>query len=399
MIPVLFVAAEVAPWKVGGIATVVQKLGNAIAAEGGVKLTILGTVPRESDSLPTGYHNEIQFIRVKRPVGVEPLYHLQLQTAYRWFVLQWIQKNPSGVVHFHILPGARGLLAAHTALNMTRKVVVTHHDWQPFELPYYEHRWAHTSHWWLSRALLPRFSYMVANSRYIAEAVRATYPNANVVVIPNGIHTGDWLCNQPAPPLEGDPPILHWGILWKKKGVELLLSAFARMRANGFPGARLYIAGEGPDSTKLRLAAEKLALGTSVQFLGFVDNYRLRALCEACHFAVFPAAYEGFGIAIMEAMASGRPVVTTACGGPRDFITDGFDGLIVKDRNAAALQHCMTQVAADREWGARIGNNARQTALRYDWSRIAPQYLNLYRGITLNCPAPAESAPEFSLQA
>jgi glycosyltransferase involved in cell wall biosynthesis len=398
MISVLFVAAELAPWKIGGIATVVRKLGNAIAAEGGVKLTILGTVPRDADALPTGYHKQVDFICVKRPREVEPLYHLQLQMRYRSAISEWVQNNPSGIVHFHILPGARAFLAAHAALKMPGKVVLTHHDWQPFEIPYYQHRWAHRSHWWLSRTLLPRFAHFVANSRYIADAVRATYPNAGVSVIPNGIYTRDWLSKGSAVPLEGYPRILHWGILWEKKGVHLLLSAFARMRANGFPDARLYIVGDGPDSAKLRAAALKLGLGAAVNFLGFVDDPRLRGLLHGCDFAVFPAAYEGFGIAIMEAMAAGKAVVTTALGGPRDFISNGYDGVIAEERTDVSLLRSMTQVAADPQLAARIGDSARQTALRYDWSRIAPQYVELYCGMIRTCPAPEALAPEFSMQ-
>jgi glycosyltransferase involved in cell wall biosynthesis len=396
MISVLFVAAELAPWKTGGISNVVQKLGNALAAQGGVKLTILGTVPADVRSDPPGYHPEIRFISVRRPLKLEPLYHAQLQTRYRSAVSTWTRENPNGVVHFHILPGARAFSAATAALRGSATVVLTHYDWQPFEIPYYEHRWAHRLHWWLSRTVLGRFLHLVANSTYIANAVHSLYPNASLSLIPNGICAQDWLTCNSSIPLEGQPRILHWGILWGKKGVDLLLSAFARLRSDGFPNAHLYIVGDGPDSTRLRRQAADLNLSRSVHFLGPADNSTLRALINGCDFGVFPSAYEGFGIAIMEAMSCGKAVITTAIGGPRDFISNGRDGILVPERTVSSLAHAMAQLASEPGLASRMGQNARQKALRYDWSHIAPQYVELYRTVLKEDQKTAEviSSPE-----
>jgi glycosyltransferase involved in cell wall biosynthesis len=379
MISLLFVAAELAPWNTNGISNVVQKLGNALAVESGVKLTILGTVPRRTNSPPVGYHPAIEFICVEKPGTVEPLRHLQLQTGYRTAVSAWIRANPTGIVHFHILPGARGFLAAAKALHRPDTVVLTHYDWAPFEIPYYHHRWAHSMNWWLIRVLLPRFPYLVANSRYIADAVHSLYPAAKLTLIPNGISLQEWPTNNSPRPLAGTPSIFHWGMLWEKKGVDILLSAFAILRSHGFLDARLYIGGKGPDAAKLRRIASSLGISEFVSFLGKMDDAALRNFVHGCDIAVFPAAYEGFGIAIMEAMACGKAVVTTARGGPHDFISHGEDGVLVPERNARCLAKSLEDLALQPDLIKRMGQRARQKTQQYDWSRLAPQYTELYK--------------------
>lgn len=379
MIALLFVAAELAPWNTGGISNVVQKLGNALAVESGVKLTILGTVPLKPHSPPVGYHPAIEFICVEKPGTAEPLRHLQLQTGYRTAVSAWTRANPTGIVHFHILPGARAFLAAAEALHNPNTVVLTHHDWQPFEIPYYPHRWAHRLHWWLSRVLLPRFPYLVANSRYIADAVHSLYPAANLRLIPNGISLQEWPTSNSPRSLAGTPSIFHWGALWEKKGVDILLTAFAILRSHGLLDGRLYIAGEGPDAAKLRRMASSLGISEFVSFLGRVDDAALRNLVHGCDIAVFPAVYEGFGIAIMEAMACGKAVVTTAQGGPHDFISHGEDGFLVPERNASCLAKSLEELARQPDLIKRMGQRARRKAQQYDWSRLAPRYTELYK--------------------
>ncbi|MBV9180512.1 MAG: glycosyltransferase family 4 protein [Acidobacteria bacterium] len=380
LIQVLFVAAELAPWKKGGISNVVQKLGNALAAKSELRVTILGTVPEPVRGAPEGYHQNLEFIYVRRPLKLEPWYHIQLQSRYRAAVSQWIRQNSQGIVHFHILPGARAFSAAAAALDRTTAVALTHHDWAPFEIPYYSYRWAHRLHWRMSRLLLGRFNHLVTNSDFIASAVRASYPAPTPVVIPNGICVEEWNLKQAPAVLEGFPRILYWGALWAKKGVDILIQAFARLHVN-VSRARLYIAGTGPEAKKLKAMARKLGVSAGVKFLGRVDDHNLASLIHGCDLAVFPSAYEGFGIAILEAMACGKAVITTAHGGPSGFISNGHDGILLPERTSSALAESLEQLALDPERIQRLGMCARNTALRYDWSQIAPAYIKFYEDI------------------
>lgn len=390
-------APELAPWKVGGISNVVQKLANAVAQEDSIALTILGTVPHGGQELAEpipGYHEKIRFLTVAKPSTPEPLYHVQLQIRYRSAITKWIARNPAGVIHFHILPGARTFLGAVSALYSGVPTVLTHYDWPPFEIRHYRARAGHLAHWWLSRPLLSRFPYLVANSRYIESAVRRRYPKANVALIPNGVSWREWQATVAPFPMPRTFRILHWGNLWKKKGVDLLLAAFAELRSHR--DACLYVAGDGPDSNDLEWLAKDLGVGESVHFLGKVDQSQLRSLIEAADVAVFPSVYEGFGIAMMEAMASGKPVVTTALGGPQDFISAGIDGILV-ERSSRAICQALETLAGDALLRRSLGGAARRKAAAYDWSAIAPRYCAAYRRLSGLPELDTAEAPHFSV--
>ena len=381
MIRVLFVAPELAPWKKGGVSNAIQKLANAMADSDEVKLTLLGTVARGCRPSPPDYNERIEFILIEKPEVPEPLYHIRLQTRYRSAVKSWLRDNPDGLIHFHILPGARALLAAAAALQARARVVLTVYDLAPLEARYHDQPLGHRAHWWLARLLLGRFRQLVVNSQYISDEVRRFAPRAAITVIPNGITLRDWEMNAPPPVAEGSPHLLYWGQLWEKKGVGILLEAFALLREKGLRDARLSIAGEGEQTDRLRRLAGDLSLNGSVKFLGAVDHQVLRELVHSCDVAVFPSVYEGFGIAILEAMCCGRPVVTTALGGPREFISNGVDGVLVAERNPASLADSLEQLARQPDLARRIGEKARDKALKFEWRYVAPRYVDLYRSI------------------
>jgi glycosyltransferase involved in cell wall biosynthesis len=218
----------------------------------------------------------------------------------------------------------------------------------------------------------------VANSHFIAKEVQKAYPTAEVMVIPNGISPEDWDPQEPTLVLEGSPRFLCWGMLWRKKGVDILLKAFALLRERRFPDARLYIVGEGEEEQALRSLCHKLALDQVVEFLGRVEHARLRSLVHASDLAVFPSVYEGFGIAILEAMVCGKATVTTARGGPREFISDGKDAILVEGWDAASLAAALERIAGSKRLAQAMGTKARETALRFTWQVIAPRYIDLY---------------------
>ena len=110
------------------------------------------------------------------------------------------------------------------------------------------------------------------------------------------------------------------------KGIDFLLSAAAVLRRE-FPGLRVEIAGSGPQHEKLGKMATQVGLGGQVKFLGWIDN--LNSVLPRWDVFVMPSLEEGFGIAALEAMAAGLPVVATSVGGLPELIEDGKTGWLV----------------------------------------------------------------------
>jgi glycosyltransferase involved in cell wall biosynthesis len=125
------------------------------------------------------------------------------------------------------------------------------------------------------------------------------------------------------------------GNLHPKKGHADLLRAFA-LAFPGRPDIRLRIAGEGSQRDRLVSLARELDIASRVAFLGAVSRERVREEMAAADAFVLPSHVETFGVVVIEALASGLPVVVTASGGPESIVTDA-DGLVVEPGDPPAL--------------------------------------------------------------
>lgn len=161
---------------------------------------------------------------------------------------------------------------------------------------------------------------------------------------------------------EGDPVLgTVCRLVEPKKGLSVLLRALAEIRRReGTPLCQLLIVGDGPARRMLRDLSERLGVAAWVKFAGSRrDIPRVLPLLDAF---VMPSLYEGFGIAILEAMAAGKPVVATSVGGIPEFVKDGETGLLVKPGDAVALAEAMTKLLRDPDLARRMGSKGRDHA-------------------------------------
>ncbi len=171
---------------------------------------------------------------------------------------------------------------------------------------------------------------------------------------------------------------LHVGRLAAEKGVELILHAFARARAQLPAGSvHLVVAGDGPRADGVR------ALGNDdVSFLGNLDRTdvlpRLYASADAF---VFASLTETLGLVILEAMASGLPVVATPAGGVADHLRDGENGIAFPPGDVDAMAHAMISLALNHPRALDLGATARATAERLDWSEELDRLDASYRAV------------------
>lgn len=142
---------------------------------------------------------------------------------------------------------------------------------------------------------------------------------------------------------------LHW-----MKGLDTLLNALAKV-----PGAWLWIAGEGPDREKLMTQAAALGVSDRVRFLGWREDKD--ALIAAADICVVPSRYESFGAVLIEAWAAGKPLVAAAAQGPRAYVEDEKNGMLVPMNDADALAGAIGRVIAEKELRARIVEGGRNS--------------------------------------
>jgi glycosyltransferase involved in cell wall biosynthesis len=171
--------------------------------------------------------------------------------------------------------------------------------------------------------------------------------------------------------------VISVGRLVAVKDFAMLLHAAARL-ADALPNFQLDIVGDGPERRALEALRTSLGLETRVHLLGERDDVA-RLLSGADVFALTSTS-EGLSMSILEAIASGLPVVATAVGGNSEILIDGTAGLLVPPGNPASLASALLSVLEDPTRLASMGRAARKHAERhFDLRDVVARYESLYR--------------------
>jgi glycosyltransferase involved in cell wall biosynthesis len=201
------------------------------------------------------------------------------------------------------------------------------------------------------------------------------HPLARARVIHNG---ADVRAFAAASPLSlGYPYVLALGRLVPQKGFDVLLRAWKGLRA---PAMRLVIAGEGPERSELEDLVASLGVERSVVFFGPSDRATTPRLVAGATAVVVPSrSDEGLPLVSVEAMASGRPLVTTRSGGVVEAVSDGVSGLVVEQEDATGLSGALQRIVDDPALAADLGRAAQRRARDFDWNVLADRYLDAFQ--------------------
>jgi colanic acid/amylovoran biosynthesis glycosyltransferase len=148
--------------------------------------------------------------------------------------------------------------------------------------------------------------------------------------------------------------LLFTGRLARVKGVPVALAALASLRAH-YPDLVLRLAGDGPLRAALEAEARRLGVAECVHFLGYQSSEQVRALLQDTDVFVLPSFAEGLPVVLMEAMASGVPVVTTRVAGVAELVEDGVSGFVVPPGDGEALTRALDTLLGDAELRTRFG--------------------------------------------
>lgn len=199
-----------------------------------------------------------------------------------------------------------------------------------------------------------------AVARFAADTERIS--PSRIRVIYNGIRIPAPCAPATVPgiaPDVGDTVIGCVASLVQHKGHRYLLESFREVR-RAVPKAKLLLVGEGVLRQDLERAAAALGIADAVIFHGKADD--VAPLLSLMDVVVLPSSErEGLGIALIEAMALGKPVVGTAIGGIPETVTDNVNGRLVPPRDAAALAEAIMALATDRALARKLGANGRDT--------------------------------------
>jgi glycosyltransferase involved in cell wall biosynthesis len=232
----------------------------------------------------------------------------------------------------------------------------------------------------LARSVLRRAAAIVVPSRaHLALCHELEGFENKTEVIPFGIDEGRWT-DVPRRPYDVPPKALFIGRLLKWKGLDILLRALERV-----PDLRLDIVGGGPELPRLKTLTQALALADRVRFFGeYPDEDLPRRMAEA-DFLVLPSVTvdEMFGLVVLEAMAAGRPVLTTAVPtGLREVNVPGETGLEVPVHDVRSLSEALSTLAHDPYMRERMGDAGRGRVEKlFSRQLMAERHVALYERV------------------
>lgn len=295
------------------------------------------------------------------------------------------------LVHAHVYAAAAASAAAGLGLGVP--LVVTEHteaSWQGW-------RARAVTRWYCRRA-----RHVIAVSTPIRRRLigRDGVPPEKVSVIPAALPEVEPPGADPTEAVPGRNGRLAGVVarLQPEKGVATFLEAVARI-APRVPGVRFLVVGDGPLREELVGMAGRLGLRGRVRFLGFRPD--AREIIRHLDVLVVPSLTEGSPLVVLEAMASGVPVVASAVGGIPDQIRHGREGLLVPTGDPAALGEAMLSLLSDPGYARRMGAAGRRRAVSdFGHDRMVSRIESVYRavlagrsGATLAPGGPGEERP------
>ncbi|MEO0071576.1 MAG: glycosyltransferase family 4 protein [candidate division WOR-3 bacterium] len=338
---------------------------------GGRTLACLEKVPDEDKIFRVGrgilIRSNKSFARV--PVAIRPCARVK----------RFFEKEKFDIIHLH---GSLAPTLPLVALRVSRAInVFTFHATHEKSIAYA-----------LSRSFLLPYFRAIHGLVAVSPAARdsaAKYFPGDFRIIPNGVDV-EFFSPNVAPILEldnGRPKILFLGRFEPRKGLKYLLMALPDI-VGEVPDVQLVVVGTGLFGYAYKGYLPK-EVEDHVHWAGLVPNEERPRYYRSCDVFCSPAiGHESFGIVLLEAMATARPVVASDITGYRTVLTSGEQGFLVPPREPKALAQALIKILKDKELAQRMGEAGRKRALEFSWSNVASQVKELYKELLARYPNP-----------
>ena len=344
-----------------GVALLLDRLIRHLTANGHEVLVAapVSWRPRGDASVPPG-------VRVLRVPGIPlpryPDLTLALPLAPR--VVREVAAFRPHVIHL-VTEYSLGLTGLQTAVTLGVPALASFHTNIPRYLPYYGFGWSGELCWrylrWFHNQAAATFCPSETNRRELTER-----GFRNVRVWPRGVDTARFVPaarardggNGAAEPLR----LLYVGRLTPEKDLPVLFDAYARLRSRDGRSLHLTLVGDGAYSGVMRARAPD-----DVTFAGYLEGRALSDAYSAADVFVFPSRSETLGNVVLEAFASGLPVVGVRDGGTIENVRDGVNGILCPPGDVEAFADGIRRLADDPPLRRRLGHNARAWAEARTW--------------------------------
>ena len=288
------------------------------------------------------------------------------------------------VIHVHH-PFLSGRLALRYARPLQIPVIFTNHTRYDLYAQAYLPMMPEEISEGLLKAYMPSFcdavDLVISPSAGMEKILRQLGVESRIEVVPNGVELGRYLSAQPLSRTDfgfaaEDILFIYVGRLGPEKNLDFLLRAFNGV-AQAFEHVRLLILGDGPAREEIEALASELGLSACVRFEGMVPYDKLPGYLAMCDAFVTASVTEVHPLSVIEAMASGLPVLGIQSPGVGDTIADGVTGFLTNE-DAVAFAVKMTRLVTEHEMRKRMGVTAREESTNYAIERTMRIMLRYY---------------------
>jgi glycosyltransferase involved in cell wall biosynthesis len=347
---------------VNGVATTIRKM-TAAGLSAGEKLIVVTSRRRlAADEIP---------IKNFRPIGefALPEYELQrLSFPPIMQILDYIQREQFTEIIIST-PGPMGLVGLLAAKMLNLQTSGIYHT----DIPEYvriltEDRFLESLAWSYMHWLYGQVDTVFVNSEHYRKCwIDRGFAPEKLKILPRGLDTDLFNPSRrdlnfwPGSGVNGkEVRLLYVGRISREKDLNVLAAAYKKIREAGHP-VKLYLVGLGPYS-----AALAAALPDAV-FLGYLKGEALAKAYASADVFVFPSTTDTFGNVVLEAQASGLPVIVSDLGGPKELVDDGTTGIVTKAHDADDFARAIERISRDPQLRARMGQEARQSVIDRSW--------------------------------
>jgi L-malate glycosyltransferase len=364
---------------------------GAVATELGLDLARRGHevhfITYDSPFRLHGYTERIYFHQVETRMGRYPLFdHFPYTLALASKQYEVVLSEGLEILHVHYaIPHATTAYLAREMLKGQQplKVITTLHG-TDITLVGQE-----SSFYGITKFSIEQSDEVTAVSDYLRDETYRAFGcvSCDIKVIPNFVNLREYKPGEPgaknslAP--EGNKVITHVSNFREVKRVKDVVRVFARIR-RAMP-ATLIMVGDGPERVDAENEARELGVTADVRFLGRLDS--VASLLQATDLFLLPSQTESFGLAALEAMACGSPVVASRAGGLPEVVDDGVNGILEPVGSVEAMGRRAVELLRDPRRYAAMREAAIGKAREFSADRIVPMYEQLYEEVLRGSPA------------
>jgi glycosyltransferase involved in cell wall biosynthesis len=236
----------------------------------------------------------------------------------------------------------------------------------------------HFYHWLtlpLNKKIWQKASSIIANSKSLQKLAQKTADKINrkVVYIPNGVDGNIFFPGKKI--INNKFKVLYIGRISREKNIKMLIRAIKQMPEINNINLECEIVGRGPQEKELLKMVGDLKIDSIIKFSGWLDREETPDKFKEADVFILPSKSEGMPNVVLEAMASGLPVITTDISGNQELIENDKNGILVNDSNQ--LTEALIKLIKYPELRNRFSQSSLEKSKKYNWEKVAQQYLEI----------------------